>query len=127
MLILRDVARGDLKGLRRLAGELNTVNLPDDEGALEGMIDRSIRSFSGKIKDPLEREYLFVLEGPRGVLVGTSMIIARHGSRDAPHASFEVSERETYSATIDRHFRHKVLSIVYNYDGPTEVGGLVVD
>src|SRR5690606_8098865 len=28
--------------------------------------------------------------------------------------------------TIDRHFEHTVLSIAYNYDGPTEIGGLVV-
>lgn len=127
MLILRDVARADLKGLRRLAQVLNTVNLPDDENALEEMIDRSIRSFGGKVRDPFEREYVFVLEGPRGVLTGTSMIIAQHGTRDAPHVFLEVSQRETYSATIDRHFRHKVLSIAYNYEGPTEIGGLVVD
>src|SRR5262249_36654206 len=108
MLLIRDVTRGDLKGLHRLAQGLDTVNLPADEKALEEQIDHSIRSFSGKVKDPMEREYLFVLEGPRGALVGTSMIIARHGSRDTPHVSFEVSERENYSSTIDRHFRHKV-------------------
>jgi arginine N-succinyltransferase len=126
-MILRDVARSDLKGLRRLAQVLNTVNLPDDESALEEMVDRSIRSFAGKIRDPFEREYVFVLEGARGAIVGTSMVIAQHGTRDAPHAFLEVSERETYSATIDRHFRHKVLSMAFNYDGPTEIGGLVVD
>jgi len=128
MLLLRDVRTDDLAGLQRLAEVLNTVNLPNDPKALEKIIDTSVRSFAGRIRDPLEREYLFVLEDTRsGHLVGTSMIIARHGTWDAPHVFFEVSKRQTYSATIDRHFEHTILSIAYNYDGPTEIGGLVVD
>jgi arginine N-succinyltransferase len=55
------------------------------------------------------------------------MIIAQHGTREAPHIYFQVSDAEHYSATIDRHFKHQVLSIGFNYDGPTEIGGLVVD
>lgn len=128
MLILRDVQKTDLPGLKRLAAVLNTMNLPDNEDALARLVDTSVRSFSGKIKNPFEREYLFVLEDPRNqTLVGTSMIIAQHGTFEAPHIYFEVSEREHYSASIGRHFRHKVLSIGYNYEGPTEIGGLVVD
>lgn len=128
MFLIRDVAPNDLPGLQRLAAVLDTVNLPNDPQAIQGIIDVSVRSFSGRIRDPLEREYLFVLEDvSSGELVGTSMILARHGSYDAPHAFFEVSKRQVYSATIDRHFEHTVLSIAYNYDGPTEIGGLVVD
>jgi len=128
MLVLRDVQKTDLAGLKRLAAVLNTVNLPNNEETLQAIIDKSMKSFSGKIKDPFEREYLFVLEDVRNQLViGTSMIIAQHGTYDAPHIFYEVSTREHYSATVDRHFRHKVLSIGYNYDGPTEIGGLVVE
>ncbi len=128
MMLLRDVARKDLVGLKRLARTLNSVNLPDNEEVLKGIIDKSVRSFSGKLFDPFEREYLFVLEDTRnGTLVGTSMIIAQHGTREAPHIYFQVTQAEHYSATLDKHFRHKVLSIGYNYDGPTEIGGLVVD
>ncbi|MBX5480772.1 MAG: arginine N-succinyltransferase [Myxococcaceae bacterium] len=128
MLLLRDVQRSDLPGLRRLAAVLNTMNLPNDEEALEAIIDKSVKSFAGRIRNPLEREYLFVLEDVRNeLIIGTSMIIAQHGTREAPHIFFEVSEREHYSASIDKHFKHKVLSIGYNYDGPTEIGGLVVD
>lgn len=91
-------------------------------------MSRSVRSFTGKIAEPLQREYLFVLEQPEGgSVIGTSLIIAQHGTYDAPHIYYEVTEREHYSASIDRHFRHKVLSIGYNYAGPTEIGGLVVD
>jgi arginine N-succinyltransferase len=128
MLVLRDVQKTDLPGLKRLAAVLNTVNLPNNEETLEAIIDKSVKSFAGKVKNPFEREYLFVLEDARnGLLIGTSMIIAQHGTYEAPHIYYEVSEREHYSASIDRHFRHKVLSIGYNYEGPTEIGGLVVD
>src|SRR5437879_11652079 len=128
MYVIRDVQRSDLAALQKLARELDTVNLPDDERELLRIVDWSARSFDARIKDPFEREYLFVLEEPRtGRVVGSSLIIAQHGTRDAPHIFFDVYEKEHYSASVDRHFRHRVLSIGYNFDGPTEIGGLVVD
>jgi arginine N-succinyltransferase len=128
MLLLRDAQRSDLASLARLAKVLNSVNLPDDERALSRIIDRSVRSFAGQIRDPLGRHYVFVAEEPRtGRIVGTSMVIAQHGTRESPCTFFHVSEREHYSSSIDRHFRHKVLSLGYHFDGPTEIGGLVVD
>jgi arginine N-succinyltransferase len=128
MFLIRDVQRPDLPRLKRLAAVLDSVNLPDDERVLERSIDKSIRSFSGRIQKPLDREYLFVLEEPKsGKVIGTSMVIAQHGTRDAPHVYLEVSQREHYSQTLDKHFRHIVLSIGYHYEGPTEIGGLVVD
>jgi len=126
--VIRDGQKSDLPGLRKLASELNTVNLPDDERDLTSILDRSARSFDGRIRDSFEREYLFVMEETRtGKVVGSSLIIAQHGTRDAPHIFFDVYEKEHYSSSVDRHFRHRVLSIGYNFDGPTEIGGLVVD
>jgi arginine N-succinyltransferase len=127
MVLLRDVQRTDLPALKRLGAELDSVNLPNDERVLEQLIDKSIRSFSGRIRNPLERAYLFVLAEPkRGTLLGTSMIIAQHGTLEAPHVYLEVGQREHYSQTIDKHFRHTVLKIGYHYEGPTEIGGLIV-
>jgi arginine N-succinyltransferase len=37
-----------------------------------------------------------------------------------------VLEEERYSETLDRHFRHTILRIGYNYRGLTEIGGLVL-
>jgi arginine N-succinyltransferase len=127
MLLLRDAQRSDLASISRLAKVLDTVNLPADERALARIIDRSVRSFSGRIRDPRERHYVFVAEQRGGRVVGTSMVIAQHGTRESPCTFFDVSEREHYSSTLDRHFRHQVLSIGYHFDGPTEIGGLVVD
>ena len=127
MLLLRDAQRADLRALRVLAAQLDSVNLPDEERALAAIIERSCHSFAGRIRDPRRRSYVFVLEDPRsGRVLGTSMVIAQHGTRESPCTFFDVSEREHYSSTLDRHFRHRVLSIGYHFDGPTEIGGLVV-
>jgi len=128
MLLLRDVHESDLRALRALARELNSVNLPDDDRALQGIIDRSVGSFSGRVRNPMRRSYVFVLEDPRsGRVLGSSMVIAQHGTRESPCTFFDVAEREHYSSTLDRHFRHLVLSLGFHFDGPTEIGGLVVD
>ena len=58
--------------------------------------------------------------------IGSSMVFAQHGSRRAPHIFFDVIDEERYSETLDRHFHHKMLRIGYNYDGLTEIGGLVL-
>jgi arginine N-succinyltransferase len=127
MLLLRDAQRSDLTGLAALAAELDSVNLPDDPRALGQIIGRSEGSFTGRIAHPLDRAYVFVAEAPRtGRLVGTSMVIAKHGTHRSPCTFFAVSEKEHYSSTLDRHFRHTVLSLGYHFDGPTEIGGLVV-
>jgi arginine N-succinyltransferase len=127
MYLLRNALRSDLQDLRVLARMLDTVNLPDDERALSAILDESSRSFDGRIRDPLRRRYVFALEDTRrGRVVGTSMVIAQHGTRESPCTFFDVSEREHYSSTLDRWFKHQVLSIGYHFDGPTEIGGLVV-
>jgi arginine N-succinyltransferase len=125
--VIRDVQKADLPGLSKLAGELDTVNLPDDERELSSIIEKSARSFDGRIRNVFERDYLFVMEDLRKrSIVGSSLIISQHGTRDAPHIFFDVYEKEHYSHSVDKHFRHRVLSIGYNFDGPTEIGGLVV-
>jgi arginine N-succinyltransferase len=126
MFILREVFPDDLEGLHAVAAHLDTVNLPDDRAVLERLIDQSRRSFSGQL-DVFKREYLFVLvDAEQQRIVGTSMIHAQHGTRRSPHIFFDVLDDERYSESLDRHFVHKVLRIGYNYNGPTEIGGLVL-
>ena len=128
MYVIRDVQRSDLGELIKLAELLDTVNLPNEERTLLASIDRSVRSFDGRIKDPFKREYLFVLEDPEKErkVVGTSLVIAQHGTHNAPHVFFDVYEKEHYSQDVNKHFKHRVLQIGYNFDGQTEIGGLVV-
>ena len=54
------------------------------------------------------------------------MIYAQHGTKRAPHIFFRVENDERYSMTLDRYFVHQTLRIGYNYNGPTEIGGLIL-
>ena len=54
------------------------------------------------------------------------MIYAQHGTKRAPHIFFRVENDERYSVTLDKHFVHRTLRIGYNYNGPTEIGGLIL-
>ncbi|HSN99526.1 MAG TPA: arginine N-succinyltransferase [Candidatus Nanopelagicales bacterium] len=129
---IRAAVPGDEDQLLYVARHLNSVNLPNDREAINEIVDMSFRSFNGSITNPRLRQYVFVLvdhgEGtPKGgTIIGTSMIIAQLGRREAPYIYFDVLDEERYSATIDKHFHHTVLRIGYSYNGPTEIGGLVL-
>lgn len=129
---IRAAVHGDEEQLLSVARHLNSVNLPNDQEAIHEIVDMSSRSFNGAIQNPRLRQYVFVLvdlgEGtPKGgTIIGTSMIISQLGRRDAPYIYYDVLDEERYSATIDKHFHHTVLRIGYSYNGPTEIGGLVL-
>jgi arginine N-succinyltransferase len=125
---IRALLQGDEDELHRVAKHLNSVNLPNDRARIEEIVDLSYRSFAGLVKAKSEREYVFVLvDRDKDVIIGTSMILAQLGRRGAPYIYFDVIDEEKYSATIDKHFHHTILRIGYSYDGPTEIGGLVMD
>lgn len=124
---IRGAVPSDEEQLLSVAHHLNTVNLPDDREAIRGILEHSMKSFTGKIADPKRREYVFALvDTKENVIVGTSMIIAQLGRRDAPYIYLDVIGEERYSATLDRHFSHTTLSIGYSFNGPTEIGGLIL-
>ena len=125
---VRGATGDDEDQLLDVAKHLNTVNLPADRTEIRGILDHSQKSFSGAIKDPRRREFVFVLvDLEQNRIVGTSMVIGQLGRRDAPYIYVDVSGEERYSATLDKHFSHVVLKIGYSYNGPTEIGGLIVD
>ena len=124
---IRGAVPADEDQLLAVAGHLNTVNLPNDREEIRGILEHAQKSFTGAIKDAKKREYVFVLvDLAQHRIVGTSMVIGQLGRRDAPYIYVDVSEEERYSATLDKHFRHVVLKIGYSYNGPTEIGGLIV-
>ena len=124
---IRGATTSDEDQLLEVARHLNTVNLPDDRDEIRGILELAQKSFSGAVKDPRRREYVFVLvDTARDRIVGTSMVIGQLGRRDAPYIYVDVSGEERYSATLDKHFSHVVLKIGYSYSGPTEIGGLIV-
>jgi arginine N-succinyltransferase len=124
---VRGAVLGDEEQLLNVARHLNTVNLPNDRDTIHEIVSLSHKSFTGEIKDPRLRQYVFVLvDREKEAIVGTSMIVSQLGRRGAPYIYFDVIDEERYSATIDRHFYHTLLRIGYSYDGPTEIGGLVI-
>jgi arginine N-succinyltransferase len=126
MFRIRQSYRDDVDQVLAVAEHLDTVNLPADRTIIEGILDRSEKSFTAEVP-PGEREYLFVLEDlAQKRIIGTSMIYAQHGTKRAPHIFFRVENDERYSITLDRYFVHQTLRIGYNYNGPTEIGGLIL-
>src|SRR4029079_11495374 len=86
------------------------------------------KSFTQAIKDPKRRQYVFVLvDRAKDKIIGTSMVFAQLGRKHAPSYNLAVIAEERYSQTLDRHFEHTILKIGYSYNGPTEIGGLVLD
>jgi len=125
--LLRGATPDDGVELLELARFLDSVNLPHDSAALRSSLQQSERSFSGTEGEPRRREYRFVVVDRRqGRIVGSSMILGQLGRRDAPYIFFDVGQEERYSQTLDRYFVHRVLTIGYSFNGPTELGGLVV-
>ena len=126
MFRIRQSYREDVDQILAVAEHLDTVNLPADRTYIERILELSDASFTQRVA-PAEREYLFVLEDlDRARVIGTSMIHAQHGTKRAPHIFFRVENDERYSYTLDRYFVHPTLRIGYNYDGPTEIGGLIL-
>ncbi len=128
MLILRPVAASDLDDLIELAGQLDSMNLPRDPGFLADRIAVSCASFAGEIEHPDDGVYQFVLvDHERGRIVGTSLILAKNGRPGTPYYWLEVSTEERRSAELDRRFVHQKLQLRSTEDGPSEVGGLILD
>jgi len=126
VLILRPIEVRDLEDLVALAGLLDSMNLPSDPDFLEARILESLRSFdAGKRGRGI---YVFVLQDTEaGRCVGTSMILAKHGVPDSPYYWFELSTEERRSEELERRFVHTKLRLRSSQDGPTEIGGLILD
>lgn len=124
MYVLREIHERDIDELVEVASHLDTLNLPADRERLKKVVDHSRRSFGGELP-PRERNYVFgMLSGEQ--LVGTCMIIGQHGTFERPAVYFDVEEKQKYSTTLDKFFAHRVLELRFEFDGATEIGGLVV-
>jgi arginine N-succinyltransferase len=107
---------------------LDSVNLPTEKTDLLALLQRSVLSFRGRIQERQDGVYLFVLEDrATRRIAGTAMLIAKHGTPESPHFYLEMATDQRYSKTLKQMFRHTYLTLRRCLDGPTEVGGLIVD
>ena len=128
MLILREIEERDLDPLLALAGHLDSMNLPSDRDFLSARIDTSRRSFAREIADWRERIYVFALEDSEtGCCIGTSTIVAKQGRPGARYYWLKVTTEERRSTALGKRFVHTKLQLMSTDNGPTEIGGLILD
>jgi len=128
VLILRPIEASDLDELVELARLLDSMNLPSDRDFLAERIEVSIRSFGGKLDDWRTGKYVFVLEDTEADrCVGTSTILAKHGRPGHPYFWLAVTTEERRSAELEARFVHTRLQLHSTEDGPTEIGGLILE
>jgi arginine N-succinyltransferase len=126
MFLVRESQPGDLDQILKVAEHLDSYNLPFDRDEIKKIIAASGEAFAGKV-DPAERAFTFVIENlETKEVVGTSMLYAQHGTRQSPHVYLDVLQDEHYSETLSKYMVHQALLIGYNYNGPTEIGGLIL-
>jgi arginine N-succinyltransferase len=123
---IRGALSSDEEALLKLARHLNSVNLPNDRPHIRRLLEQSEKSFRGELPERRRKFVFLICDRESGDALGTSTIIAQLGRRDAPYIYLDVIDEEKYSSALDRHFHHTVLRIGFSYDGPTELGGLVV-
>ena len=123
----RNARPDDLKDLHALASQFSLLNLPADRKVLSDKIEKSVASFAGDL-ERADAEYLFVLEDVESeMVVGSSLIIAKHGTEESPHYFFRVTKQNRFSEDLGVGFIHQVLQLKEDCDGPTEIGGLLID
>jgi arginine N-succinyltransferase len=128
VLILRPVAERDLDALAELARELDSVNLPSDPEFLRERIALSCRSFEQRFQHWHQGVYVFALEDTAtGRCIGTSTIVAKHGKPGLPYFWLEVTSEERRSEELRKRFVHRKLQLRSTEDGPTEIGGIILD
>lgn len=128
MILLRDVQEKDIEQIERFAQIPGMFNLPSDRDLLREKIQRSMASFNDRIQNKYDGKYIFVAEdAATGRVLGTSMIAAQHGTVEAPHFYFEIGSEEKVSESINTGFIHGTIKLKYDTNGPSEIGGLVLD
>lgn len=126
MLVIRPVRSQDhteLLALARLAG-IGMTSLPPDSHVLEQKIQRAVASFQGKPEYEKGESFLFVLEDDEtGKAIGTTGIVAHVGLR-RPFYSYKLSTIVQASRDVNIYSLQKVLHMVNDYTGATEIGSL---
>jgi arginine N-succinyltransferase len=126
---VRAAREADLDALLALAGKTGGgfTNLPADAGALARRLAKSAQSFARDVHAPGDEMYLLVLEHvPTGAVKGTAALFARVGL-EWPFYSYKIATLSLHSRELQRTFRTRVLHLVNDFDGASEVGGLFLD
>jgi arginine N-succinyltransferase len=128
MFILRPVKLSDAEDLFLLSQLYVFISLPSDKDIIMKKIRSSMKAFEKASKNISDDTYIFVLEDlSKSKVVGCSMIHAQHGTVEEPHFYLTVSQENKFSDSINTGFIHGTLKLGYDTNGPTEIGGLILD
>ncbi|MBI4358585.1 MAG: arginine N-succinyltransferase [Candidatus Omnitrophica bacterium] len=120
MFLIRSGGPHDFKAVLKLSKFLDSYNLPYDSNFIRALLHDSSKSFQGKPLAENRKRYLFVAEDlDARRVVGSSLIIGRHGTSELPHIAFRVRYRRGKS-------QPKTLELSVDRKGFTELGGLVI-
>jgi len=127
VFLLRSVREEDWKDLLEM-GQEGFINLPPNEELVKETIKRSLKTFESPHENLWKNYYVFVVENlDENKVVGVSMIHGQHGTEKEPHFYLKVDQEHKYSETINTGFVHGTLKLNLDTDGPTEIGGLIID
>lgn len=125
-LVIRPVTHrddGQMMALAKLAG-FSMTSLPQDEAVMHRKIEHAVQSFAGKPPRPNQHTLLFVLEDQAtGRIVGTTGIKAHVGLSE-PYYSYKLSTLVHANSDLDIYTRQKVLHMVNDFTGTTEISAL---
>ena len=113
----------ELLGLAQQAG-IGMMSLPPDAPTLEKKIQNSINSFNGKPAKPAEENFLWVMEDTENNrLVGTTGILA-HVGLSRPFYNYKITTIVQANKDYGVYSHHRVLNMVNDYTGSTEMCSL---
>ncbi|MEO6152762.1 MAG: arginine N-succinyltransferase [Croceibacterium sp.] len=125
--IIRSVRVGDLDAVLELTrrGGTGLTNLPPDRDALERRI---VAAEAALIDEQTRAEgaAVILVAEVGGQIAATGMIFARVGA-EWPFYSYRITRQVGQSLTLARSKTQRLLNLVNDFDGETEVGGLFVD
>ena len=114
---------GALYDLAKLTGG-GFTNLPADYATLEKKMETSAKGFGREGDHPEGDLYVFVLEDvSTGKIRGTCQVFGKVGT-EQPFYSYRISTLTQQSQELNRTFRNKLLTLVTDLEGCSEVGGL---
>lgn len=128
MFKLRAVQKNDIDDLFALSKLYTFINLPSDREIIEEKVLSSLKTFETPSNKMEDNHYIFVLEDLElGKVIGCSMIHAQHGTDEEPHFYLTVGQENKFSKSINTGFIHGTLKLGYDTDGPSEIGGLILN
>ncbi len=127
-LVIRSASLDDLDACMELSRHVGTgmTSMPTDENKWRDRLERTNKDFNAEAPKGDNDEYFMVLEDQNtGAIVGSGAIYAGIGV-SVPFYSYKLTTIVSSSEKLDLTMKTRVLHLVNDYAGATEVGSLFV-